>query len=105
MVKVDNQLLIDKFIKKHNTAKSHLLNWLYFTQNANWNNIDDIRNDNRTIRTNFPGNKPENKNRVVFKLGLHLRIDTFYIIRKDSGDKKIVIIRIGTHEEYNKWKY
>jgi len=100
MFRVIGKDKIDKFVKKHHTAESDLINWLKFTENANWGCTNDILKDFK-IRTKFPTDKVENKNRIIFKLGQSWRIDTFF----RASSKIILIKRIGTHEEYNKWKY
>ncbi len=83
--------VLDKFLKKHKTAKSDLENWKVLAE--------DMRSDN--IKEVFPNTRFVKKNRLVFKIRDRWRIDT--MVNYKFGI--ILIKRVGTHEEYNKWKY
>lgn len=90
-MKIHNLGDLDKFIKKHRTAKKDLDNWRAFVEDAHWTGFDDVK-----LKTRFV-----TSDRLVFKLGDRWRIDT----RIDYQRRLMLILRVGTHEEYNKWKY
>lgn len=92
-MEIFNLQVLHKFIKSHRTAKSDIENWKAAVENSDWNRPDDVKH---AYRTRFIS-----KNRVVFKLGDRWRIDTKIAFKI----KKIFVKRVGTHEEYNKWKY
>ena len=87
---------LDKFIRKHRTAKNDIENWKALVENSDWQRPDDIK---RVFRVRFITVKREK--RLVFKLGDRWRIDT----KIAYNTRKVFVIRVGTHEEYNKWKY
>ena len=94
-MKLINVRKLDKFTKKHKTAKRYIDAWKSYVEKANWTCFEDIWQDNVKFR-------PINNIRIVFNVGGNKwRIDVVmnYILRK------AIIIRIGTHEEYNKWRY
>jgi len=90
-MKIHNLGDLAKFIKKHRTAKKDIDNWRAFVEGAHWSSSDDVK-------LNIRGEKSD---RLVFKLGDRWRIDT----RIEWEHELVLIIRVGSHEEYNKWKY
>lgn len=84
-------VVLVKFLKRHKTAKSDLENWRILAE--------EMRADN--VWETFPQTRFVKKNRLVFKIGDRWRIDT----RVNYEKEIIFIIRLGTHEEYNKWKF
>ncbi len=89
-MKLLNVGVLDKFLKRHKTAESELKSWKVLIENTSPDGI----NEEFKI-------KVINKNRWVFKIGNRWRIDVIINLRYEI----ISIKRIGTHEEYNKWKY
>ena len=87
---------LDKFIKKHRTAESDIENWKALVENSDWQRQDDIK---RAFQIRFI--RAKRIKRVVFKLGNRWRIDT----KIAYNTRKVFVIRVETHEEYNKWKY
>lgn len=100
-MKIINIKKLDKFIKRHQTAKSDLEYWKIKVEKANWLSIKDIKSDFSQTRFDIPGKKQCVENRMVFKIGANWRIDA----KVSFGNKVILIKRIGTHEDYNKWNY
>lgn len=89
---------LDKFLKKNKTAEAELSAWLAVVQNKRWLSIEDLETDWRNIRDVFPNSIPA---RIVFKIRFSWRIDT----KIDFVSGIVFILRVGTHETYNKWKY
>lgn len=89
-MKLLNVEVLYKFLKRHKTAEGELKSWKVIIENIRADKI----NEEFKIRV-------INKNRWVFKIGNRWRIDVIINLRHEI----ISIKRIGTHEEYNKWKY
>ena len=82
-----------KFWQRHQRAKVPLETWFHETQSAQWRTPQDIRN--RYASASFLSN-----NRVIFNIkGNDYRL--LIQIRYQGGI--IVIERVGTHAEYDKW--
>jgi mRNA interferase HigB len=68
---------------------------VYFVKHAEWKHFEDVKKDHISVRH-------INESRLVFKIGGNKwRIDTTI----DYQGNLLFINRVGTHEEYNKWKY
>jgi len=93
-MKLRNVKKLDKFIRKHRNSKEIIENWKIFVEQSDWDSFDDIKD---CFNVRFI-----NESRLVFKIGgIKWRIDT----KIDYPNKQLFIKRVGTHEEYNKWKY
>ena len=94
-MRIMNDKILVKFLKKHRNAKIGIEIWKSFIKNANWRDYQDVKAD-------YPKVRLINEYRVVFKIdGNKWRIDR----RIDYQGNRVIINRVGTHEEYNKWKY
>lgn len=85
---------IDKFIKKHNQAKGPLEAWYDEVKRSSWKTSQDIR-----ARFNHVDFRPQN--RVIFDIkgnDYRLVVHVIYV----AG--VVVIEKIGTHAEYNRWR-
>ena len=83
---------LKEYSEKEPSSKIPLLHWYYIVKSANWNNINDIKNDFRTV--DYVGN-----NRYVFDIkGNDYRLVAIVIL----ASKKVYIRFIGTHKEYDK---
>lgn len=100
-MKLENLKILYKFFKKHRNAESILEYWKTSVENANWTCIEDIKKNYPKTRFDLPGKKEQTTRRMVFKLGLHWRVDVMVSFKNN----KMFIKRVGTHEKYNKWKY
>lgn len=67
---------------------------MYYIQNADLQNYEDV------VKQEINHRKIKD-DQIVFKIKQKYRIEV--IINYDSGD--VLILRIGTHESYNKWKF
>ena len=83
------------FIKSHADVEGPILAWLNEAEDAHWPKPNDIKK--RYASASFIGN-----NRVVFNIkGKKYRLD----VKVAYETKTVLIVRIGTHAEYNSWKF
>lgn len=86
---------IFKFVEKHNDALIPLMNWYRITKRADWGSLAEVRTD--FAHADIVGR------RTVFNIhGNHYRL----IARVNYETKRVFILYILTHVEYNKggWK-
>jgi mRNA interferase HigB len=84
-----------KFSQRHPDALVPLMNWYRITRRAKWNSLAEVRND--FGHADFVGR------RTVFNIhGNDYRL----IARVNHETKRVFILHILTHAEYNKgdWK-
>jgi mRNA interferase HigB len=93
-MKVLGQTKLEKFMRKHARAKTSLSSWLQDAKDAEWKTTQDIRD--RYNSADFLSD-----NRVVFNIGGN-NFRLVVIVRYQNGI--VLIDRIGTHAEYDKWK-
>ena len=80
------------FIYKHTDARNWIENWIADVQSANWQNPQDIKN--RYSNASFLAN-----NIVIFNVkGNSYRLQVQFAYKT----KKVNVVWIGTHAEYNK---
>lgn len=94
-MKVVGREKLTKFMKKHAAAKSPVSAWLAEVCSAQWSGPQDIKD--RFASASFLAD-----NRVIFNIGgnkFRLAIIVYYV----GGT--VLIDRIGTHAEYNQWKF
>lgn len=86
---------LEEFKRRHTDARKQIDAWLREAEGAAWLTPHDIKQ--RYVQASFLG-----EGRVVFNLkGNRYRLDT-----KISYTKQIVVIvRIGTHAEYDSWSF
>jgi len=80
-------------MKKHSRAKSPLSSWLQDAKDSEWKKPQDIRE--RDNSADFLSN-----NRVVFNIGGN-NFRLVVIVRYQNGI--VMIDKVGTHAEYDKW--
>lgn len=86
---------IGAFLRRHADAAKRLKAWVVEVEAAEWNQPQDIKE--RYPHASFLAN-----NRVIFNIrGNRYRLDAFV----DYETKQVVVMRIGTHEEYEQWKF
>ncbi len=86
--------LIYDFCKKHNQAKGSLMAWKDEVTRAEWQTSQDIKN--RYASADFLAD-----NRVIFNIkgnNYRLVVEVIYV----AG--VVIVKRIGTHAEYDKWR-
>lgn len=87
--------LLEDFARDHADVRGAIDAWAVEVEAADWKGPEDIR-----ARYSSASFLPEN--RVVFNLkGNRYRLD----VRVAYRTKKVLVKRLGTHAEYNKWTF
>ncbi|PSR51981.1 type II toxin-antitoxin system HigB family toxin [Adhaeribacter arboris] len=85
---------IKAYFEQHAAAKAYLLDWYYTTKKATWNNVNEMRAD-------FPSAEMVVDSKVVFNIKANdFRLVAIVFFRV----KRVQVIWIGTHAEYDKIK-
>lgn len=93
-MKVHGRKIINSFKKKHADARSQLDAWVAEAEEASWSCQNDIKA--RYASVSFV------QDRVIFNIkGNTYRLDV--LVAYESGI--VLVKRIGTHAEYDKWKF
>lgn len=91
---VGRQILHD-FQRRHADARSSVDAWVAEVEEAEWDSPNDIKA--KFASASFLAN-----NRVVFNLkGNRYRLD----VKVTYNTKVVLIKRVGTHAEYDKWTF
>lgn len=94
-MKVVGRKELEQFSRKHADVRGHIDAWLAEIEEAQWQTPNDIKR--RYAHASFLG-----QNRVIFNLkGNNYRLD----VKVSFKNQIIVIVRIGTHQEYSSWKF
>jgi mRNA interferase HigB len=94
-VEILGRKILEDFARDHADIRSAVDAWVAEVEAAAWNGPDDIRK--RYASASFIAN-----NRVVFDIrGNSYRLD----VKVAYQTKKVLIKRIGTHAEYDRWKF
>lgn len=93
-MKVINLEKLHSFSRKHSQAKGALDSWHDEVKRANWATPQDIRN--RFNSVDFLSDR-----RVIFNIkGNNYRLVVQVIYQAET----VIIVDVGTHAEYNRWK-
>jgi len=94
-MKVVGLAVLYEFCESHKDCEQQILGWIAEAKEAKWMTPNDI--GARYLSASFLAD-----NRVIFNIkGNKYRLDT-----KVYYQRQIVIVkRIGTHAEYNRWKF
>ncbi len=94
-MKVHGKRILDDFKQRHADARSHVDAWICEVEEAEWQSPHDVKAKYGTAR--FLAD-----NRVVFKLkGNSYRLD----VKVSYANQVVLIMRIGTHAEYDNWNF
>ena len=94
-MKVVGRRRLYDFCQRHEDARGAALTWLAEVEDASWKTPHELKG--RYPSASFVGQK-----RVVFNLrGDRYRLD----VKLSYQLQEAVIIRIGTHEEYDDWTF
>jgi len=94
-MKVVGRKDLDSFAHKHADVRAQIDPWLCEVEEDEWQTPNDIKK--RYSHASFLVN-----NRVIFNLkGNKYRLDT----KVSFKNQVVLIVRIGTHEEYSTWKF
>ena len=87
--------ILYEFMRQHPDSKGPLETWIALVKEASWEKNTDIRQMSGSA--SFLGDR-----RVVFNIkGRHYRLD----VKVSYKSQVVQVIRIGTHAEYDKWKF
>ena len=87
--------LLEEFARDHADIRSAIDAWVAEVEAAAWDGPDGIRK--RYLSASFMAD-----NRVVFNIrGNNYRLDVMVAYQ----NKKVLIKRIGTHAEYDRWEF
>jgi len=93
-MRVVGRKTLEDFKQQHADVRSHVDAWICEVQEAEWESPHDIKAQYATA--SFLAD-----NRVVFNLkGNSYRLD----VKVSYATQVVLIMRIGTHAEYDKWK-
>ena len=94
-MKVLGQVILIDYSNNHADVASQISAWITEAKEAKWTTPSDVKA--RYVNASFLSD-----NRIIFNIkGNKYRLDT-----KIYYQRQIVIVkRIGTHGEYNKWKF
>lgn len=85
--------ILNNFIKKHADAESSLKAWMSEVDEANWETPHDVKK-------RFPKASIVKNKRAIFKIcGNNYRLLTLIAYKT----KVVMVEKIGTHKEYDKW--
>ncbi len=94
-MKVIGRNQLDDFAAQHADVRSQIDAWICEVEDAEWLTPNDIK-------ARFPSASFLPNSRVVFNLkGKHYRLDT----KVNYKNQIMLIKRIGTHAEYDKWTF
>jgi mRNA interferase HigB len=86
--------IIEKFARRHADARTALDEWKQIVAQADWQTPQAVKN-------HWPKASILSGNRIVFNIkGNDYRLLTVI----DYVQSAITILKIGTHQEYDKWK-
>lgn len=94
-MKVIGLPILDKFLDNHNDCEQQILAWIAEVKEALWSTPNDIKA--RYRNASFLAD-----NRVIFNIkGNKYRLDTMVYYQRQM----VMIKRMGTHAEYDGWKF
>jgi mRNA interferase HigB len=86
---------LERYVRKHADVRGQIDAWLCEVEEAEWQTPSDIRR--RYSHASFLAER-----RVIFNVkGNKYRLDT----KISFKNQVVLIVRIGTHEEYSTWKF
>ena len=94
-MRVLGKKLLEDFKERHADARSHVDAWICEVEEAEWQSPHDIKAQYATASLLA-------ENRVVFNLkGNSYRLDA----KVSYPTQVVLVVRIGTHAEYDKWTF
>jgi mRNA interferase HigB len=94
-MKVVGREELEKYARKHADVRGQVDAWLCEVEEAEWQSPNDIKR--RYSHASFLADR-----RVIFNLkGNRYRLDT----KVSFKSQVVLVVRIGTHEEYSTWKF
>ncbi len=94
-MKIHGKRILDDFKRRHADARPHIDEWVCEVEEAKWQSPHDIKA--RYVTAKILADR-----RVVFKLkGNDYRLDA----KISYKNQVVLVVRIGTHAEYDNWKF
>jgi len=94
-MRVVGKKILEEFKARHADVRSHVDAWVCEVEEAEWESPHDIKQQYATASL-------LGENRVVFNLkGNRYRLD----VKVSYASQVVLIVRIGTHAEYDKWEF
>lgn len=94
-MKLVGQKILVEFMADHADIRSQVEAWVAEVEEASWRTPSDLK-------ARYPSASFVGENRVVFNLGGNkYRLDT----KVSFKNQTVVVIRMGTHAEYDSWKF
>ena len=94
-MRVLGKKLLEDFKERHADVRSHVDAWICEVEEAQWQSPHDIKAQYATASLLA-------ENRVVFNLkGSSYRLDA----KVSYPTQVVLVVRIGTHAEYDKWTF
>jgi mRNA interferase HigB len=89
------KMILDDFCNNHADGASQIRTWISEAEEAEWSTPNDIKA--RYVNASFLSD-----NRVVFNIkGNKYRLDVKVYYQRQT----VIVKRVGTHTEYNRWKF
>ncbi len=93
-MKVVGRQLMEDFSAAHPEARRRLSAWYQEAERATWQKWADVK-------ARYPTASPLSDNRIVFNIGGN----RFRLLVRIAYDLQIVLIlKVGTHADYDKWE-
>jgi mRNA interferase HigB len=94
-VKVVGRSRLYEFCRRHEDVRAAVEAWLAEVEEAAWKTPHELKEQ-------YGSASVVGKNRIVFNLrGVRYRLD----VKVSFQLQEVLIVRIGTHEEYNDWAF
>lgn len=91
-MRVISKKILREFWEKHNDCEQQLKSWYRETENATWQNINELKSD-------YPSASVLKNNRICFGI----KGNKYRLIVRINYDYQMVWIRfVGTHGDYDK---
>lgn len=94
-MKVVGKRVISEFVKRHADAAQQMRAWMAEAEEASWRSSNDVKARYRSASV-------LGDNRVVFNIkGNRYRLDA----KIDYRRQIVLVRRVGTHSEYDRWSF
>ena len=93
-MKIIGRSKLVSFSKKHQDARKRISSWVVEVESACWKKPLDVK-------SKYPKASLLSKNRVVFDMGGNYRLAARVAYRNGI----VEVLKIGTHDDYLRWKF
>ncbi len=92
-MRILNELLVEKFKRKHPNSRKPLDNWMDIVRSSTWNNLVELQ-------STFPSADYVAPYIVFNVAGNNFRLVAVAVFSQGE----LAVVRIMTHKEYDRWK-